>query len=115
MPRRAARACSHPGCPLLVRESGVSRCPEHQQEYERKQDARRGSATERGYDARWREIRDRFLAEHPLCEKCGKAATVAHHIVRRREGGKDTPHNLMALCGSCHSRLHAKAGHNWKV
>lgn len=113
MPERAARACAHPGCPRLVRASGVSRCQKHQREYERKLDARRGSPTERGYDARWREIRDRFLAEHSTCEKCGGKASVAHHIIRKSEGGKDTPRNLMALCASCHNRLHARAGHNW--
>lgn len=113
MPYKAARPCSHPGCPELVREPGVSRCPKHQREYEQAQDAKRGTAAERGYDARWREIRERFLYDHPMCEKCGAPATVAHHIVRRRDGGKDTPRNLMALCASCHGRLHAKAGHNW--
>ena len=113
MPYKVARPCSFPGCPRLVREPGKWMCPEHQKEYEKEQDARRGSAAERGYDARWRDIRDRFLAANPTCEKCGATATVAHHIIRRRDGGKDHPRNLMALCASCHSRLHAAAGHNW--
>jgi len=114
MPIRAARACSVPGCPNLVKEPGVSRCPKHQKEYERRRDAQRASAAERGYDARWRQIRERFLRDHPNCEHCGAPATVAHHIIRRRDGGPDTPNNLMALCASCHSRLHAKVGDNWK-
>lgn len=112
MPHRAARACVVPGCPNLVRGRD-SRCPEHQREYEARQDARRGTASERGYDARWQKIRDRFLGDHPFCEICGEPATVAHHIVRRREGGGDTPRNLMALCASCHGKLHANAGHSW--
>jgi 5-methylcytosine-specific restriction enzyme A len=113
MPYKAARPCSHPGCPALVRDPRVSRCPKHQKEYEQRLEVNRPSAAARGYDARWREIRARFLADHPTCEKCGKPATVPHHIKRRREGGSDTPRNLMALCASCHSKLHARAGHSW--
>jgi 5-methylcytosine-specific restriction protein A len=112
MPRRAARPCAEPGCPRLVRGQD-SRCPEHQRAYEKEMDARRGTPSERGYDARWQVIRERFLKDHPRCEKCGSTATVAHHVVRRRNGGADNPRNLMALCASCHSRLHALAGHNW--
>lgn len=112
MPYKAARACSVPGCPNLVRGKD-SRCEKHQKEYEARQDASRGSASDRGYDARWQRIRAKFLRDNPYCEKCGKPATVAHHIIRRRNGGPDSPRNLMALCASCHSRLHAKAGHNW--
>ena len=70
---------------------------------------RRGTAQERGYDARWRAFRRRFLSEHPMCEYCladGKAewATVVDH---------DVPHNgdrvafwstsFSALCARHHN------------
>jgi 5-methylcytosine-specific restriction protein A len=110
MARKAPRPCSHPGCPNLVRGSGRF-CPEHQAEEYRRQDARRGSSTERGYDAEWRAIRDRYLADHPICERCGRRrATVVHHIVRKRDGGGDDPINLLAVCELCHAQIHAAAG-----
>ena len=113
MPRLPARACAHRGCTKLVRGRGRRFCDEHQSEEWKRQDAQRGTAAERGYDSRWREIRDRFLADHPQCARCGKPATVAHHVVRKRASGSDDPSNLLALCASCHSSLHAKSGESW--
>jgi 5-methylcytosine-specific restriction protein A len=94
----------------------VRYCDEHLAEHRREQDARRGTAAERGYDARWQAKRDQFLAEHPICltPGCGKRATVAHHKIRRRDGGTDDPENLEARCDGCHSRLHAKSGDSFK-
>ena len=112
MPRRAARPCSVPGCPELIRGKGRF-CAQHQAEEYARQDARRGSATRRGYGTKWRRIRARFLARYPTCKTCGAPATVAHHKVRRRDGGRDSFDNLMALCTSCHSRLHAESGESF--
>jgi len=111
-PRRAPRVCSQPGCPNLVR--GPRRfCDKHQaQEYAR-QDARRGTAAQRGYGEHWRQIRARFLKRLPLCELCGRPATVAHHRRRVRDGGRHTDDNLQALCASCHSQLHAESGESF--
>ena len=111
MPQRAARPCSHPGCPALVRGRNRRFCDEHQSEEWKRQDARRGSSAERGYDARWREVRDAYLQSHPICERCGqRAATLVHHIVRKGRGGSDDPINLQALCSLCHAQVHAGAG-----
>ncbi len=49
----------------------------------------RPSAAARGYGARWRKVRRRYLNRHPLCVKCkeeGKvvAANVVDHIVPHR-------------------------------
>ncbi len=110
MPRRAARPCSVPGCPRLVAGSGRF-CAEHQAEEWKRQDERRGSSSARGYGAQWRERRDRFLAANPTCQRCRRApATIAHHIVRKRDGGSDDAINLMALCALCHAQIHAEAG-----
>jgi len=86
-------------------------CAEHQAEEYRRQDARRGTPSERGYDARWREISARILEERPICERCGRArSTVVHHIITKRDGGSDDDVNLQALCALCHAQVHAAAG-----
>jgi 5-methylcytosine-specific restriction protein A len=40
-------------------------------------------------------------------------ATLVHHIKAARYGGTDDEENLMALCNSCHSHLHAQRGDRW--
>lgn len=72
-------------------------------------DARRGSAAERGYDARWHALRRAYIAAHPLCEAClasGRyvpAAEVDHIIpISERPDLRLVAGNLQALCRSCH-------------
>lgn len=72
MTRRALKPCAHPTCPELVRPP-ASRCPDH----ERDRDRARGTATERGYDHRWREearrYKDKRRAEGTdYCDHCGR-------------------------------------------
>jgi 5-methylcytosine-specific restriction protein A len=73
-------------------------------------DARRGTSTERGYDARWQRARTSYLAEHPLCVLClaeGKvvAATTVDHIVPHRGDYRLlwSDSNWQALCTRHHS------------
>ena len=80
MPRFPKRPCRHPGCPNL--SDGVY-CEEHRTLYARE------SATQRGYDGRWRKARERFLRAHPLCVVCQREgrltpATVVDHIIPHR-------------------------------
>lgn len=87
MPMRAALPCRTPGCPFLVHGGGY--CPGHQTKEYQHQDRNRGTATERGYDARWRKYRAAYLAEHPLCVVCltqGRIepAVVVDHIIPHR-------------------------------
>lgn len=71
---------------------------------------------------RWRELRMRMLAEHPICELCLKqgviyqtGATEVHHIVpvdsaRTEEEAERlafSESNLMCLCRKHHNKLHA--------
>lgn len=70
-------------------------------------DRRRGSPTERGYDAEWRKKRREILTSHPFCEVCGATDRLeVDHIKSIREA----PHlrlvdsNLRVLCKPCHSR-----------
>ncbi|MBO8158841.1 HNH endonuclease signature motif containing protein [Thermosyntropha sp.] len=109
MASKIKRPCAYPGCPELV--STGRYCEKHQKQYWRQQDEKRGSAASRGYDVRWRRIREMVLKEEPLCRECMRQgrvtpATDVHHVngdVRdvRRE-------NLEPLCHSCHSRHTAK-------
>lgn len=66
---------------------------------------------------KWRKLRDMYLAEHPLCERCLQAgrAEVAEHVHHKIEltesNYKDpmislNPDNLEALCFDCHSKEH---------
>ena len=106
MPRRPKRPCRYPGCPNLC-ESGTY-CPEHSAE---SPDRLRGSATERGYDAKWRRARKRFLQRHPLCANCLSQgvltpATVVDHIVPHRGDHRLfwDEQNWQPLCKACHDR-----------
>ena len=110
MPSLPGRPCAHRGCTALVRGRRVRYCPEHQREEWKRQDANRPPSTARGYDPRWQAIRKRFLTDYPLCARCGRAASVAHHIVRIADGGTNDHENLRALCHACHGRIHAEQG-----
>ena len=106
MPKRPKRPCRYPGCPNLC-ESGTY-CPEHSAE---SPDRLRGSAAERGYDAKWRRARKLFLQRHPLCANCLSQgivtpATVVDHIVPHRGDHRLfwDEQNWQPLCKACHDR-----------
>ena len=94
-----------------MRDPNRRYCPQHQREEWKRHDQARGSAAERGYDAAWREIRDRYLADHPMCERCKRRpSTMVHHRTPKRQGGSDDPSNLQALCELCHRQVEAAEG-----
>ncbi len=104
MPQRPGRPCAQPGCAALV-QSGAY-CTKHQPIVHDE----RPTAHERGYGARWRKLRARYLAAHPTCVDpfrlhAGqvRVATDVDHIKPRVEGGSDRDDNLQSLCHSCHS------------
>ena len=110
MPWKPQHYCTFPGCTIRI-ESGQSRCSEHKLFLQSQYDRRRGTSTERGYNARWRQLRRWWLNAHPLCEECRKekklvAATIVDHITPHR--GDQTllydPANLQSLCTICHNR-----------
>ena len=106
MPMRAGRPCAWPGCAVIVHDGRF--CEEHQKRKQKQQDAERGSAAVRGYDARWRRMRVRSLRKHPLCIECERLgyttpATDVDHIRPRSAGGSDEESNLQALCHQHHS------------
>ena len=113
MPRKPLRPCSYPGCPNLT---DGQYCEAHRTEERRKYDRYvRAEDVHRKYGRVWRRIRDRYMLAHPYCEHCFKegrmvVAEECHHIVPVSRGGTHDERNLMALCRSCHTRIHHEIG-----
>lgn len=100
----ATKACSTVGCPEVVPKGRCEGCT-------RAAEARRGDASERGYDATWKRHRAAYLSHNPICVACGGVATVAdHHPLSRREllargvPDPDADHRLRPLCETDHNR-----------
>ena len=111
MPRKPKKPCKYPGCARLT---DGTYCEEHErvarQNYER---FARGYDTHERYGGAWRKIRARYLAEHPLCEKCAAngryvKASLVHHVKPIADGGTHDAENLMSLCVACHEKMHRR-------
>ena len=107
MPQKPKRPCRYPGCPGLC-EQGQVFCKDHM---EWSGDRLRGGADARGYNAKWKAARLRYLRQHPLCVKCQREgrltpATVVDHIVPHRGDEKLfwDEGNWQALCKACHDK-----------
>lgn len=121
MPKMPKVPCAHPGCPELV-DYGEKYCDKHKPLHLNDD---RKTSNERGYNARWRKARKRFLAAHPLCEECKKKglfvqATVVDHKIPHR-GDPDLfwdESNWQALCKACHDkktgRFDSKPGYSYR-
>lgn len=75
----------------------------------------RPHAAARGYDYRWQQFRERYLAEHPLCKDCEERgivtpATDIHHIKKLKDHPdlKYDERWLRALCKADHDRRTAR-------
>jgi 5-methylcytosine-specific restriction protein A len=97
-------------CPRHGRVPGGKPCQQCQQERQRAADTRRGTARERGYDARWAKASRQHLAEFPWCERCraqGRMtlAECTDHI-RPHKGDMALfwdPSNWQSLCLRCNT------------
>jgi 5-methylcytosine-specific restriction protein A len=113
MPYKPKRPCRHPGCAKLT---DSLYCEGHAALHARQYAVyERNPETNKRYGRQWKKLRSAFLSAHPLFEICkrdGKLtpATLVHHKVRLSKGGTNDRDNLMALCDSCPSRLHAEHG-----
>lgn len=104
MPIRAPRICP---CGHVVASS--QRCPcqiRKDAERNRRAEANRPSARERGYDSKWETERAAFLKTNPTCVRCGAPAKVVDHVIPHRGDRKLfwSRSNWQALCTSCHAR-----------
>ena len=75
----------------------------------------RDKAIRRKYGRAWKRIRDKYVSQHPFCERCFEKGIVVpvdevHHIKPLSEGGTHDQENLIALCKSCHAKIHAERG-----
>jgi group II intron reverse transcriptase/maturase len=54
----------------------------------------------------WRELKEKIKAERGAkCEQCGSLGKLdLHHIVSRKNKGKDSEDNLQLLCRTCHAQ-----------
>ncbi|MGP5435681.1 HNH endonuclease [Psychrobacter alimentarius] len=122
MPMMPTTLCSHSGCNASAGANGVCKMhkpkPKRQSPNQIKQAEpaklkridHRLSASQRGYDVRWRSARELFLADEPLCRNCMlqniiKGADVVDHIIPHR-GDHELfwdQTNWQPLCYSCHS------------
>ena len=113
MPKKPRRPCSYPGCPNLC---DGQYCEEHRKQAKRQYDKyERSPYVNKKYGRAWKRIRDRYVAEHPLCEMCleqGKLTPVdeVHHVLPVSKGGTHARGNLMALCRSRHNKIHHELG-----
>lgn len=106
MPTSPPHPCNQPGCGKLTHERY---CTAHKKAKQKLQDMERGTAHQRGYDARWRKKRANYLRKHPLCVRCQAAekivaATVVDHIIPHK-GNKNLfndEDNFQSLCKPCH-------------
>lgn len=125
MPSRPKSICRAPGCGRLIAAPGY--CEQHKKAVQQRQDERRGTSTERGYDNRWRKAREYYLRKYPLCVYCQMldrltAANVvdhiephrlkeamgsgdSHRIARARYLFWDADNNWASLCETCHNTV----------
>lgn len=116
MPRKPKRPCSYPSCPRLCEGRF---CTEHEKlENKNYEKYKRNPNVRKRYGSVWRKIRESYVKSHPFCEVCFKEGLMKqveeiHHLKPLSEGGTHDRENLISLCQSCHSKIHARDGSRW--
>lgn len=110
------KPCKSPRCPNLV--LGAARYCEAHRDLEPKPYSfkRRPPLKELYNTTRWQKTRAAFLAENPVCARCGRPANTVHHVAMARENPElwfDFD-NLEALCRGCHAKESQREGQESK-
>lgn len=82
-----------------------------QKHKKQKRQDRRKTANQRGYDRRWKRLRDEFIEQHPLCKHCEERGQVTmakeiDHIIPFSDLSDPLrlcSDNLQSLCRRCHA------------
>ena len=118
MPRKPMQPCRvHPWV-LVDASTPCPGCAEQADMPSLKQERpdRRPSASDRGYDYKWRKIRDDYAKDHPWCENPYRfhwehvPMYIVDHKIPKRQGGTDDDSNLQSLCQACHNHKTANDG-----
>ncbi len=117
MAKGALHKCNKIGCCALTYNRFCTKHETERSDY----DSTRKSASERGYNGRWRKAREGFLASNPFCKRCldegiYEPATVVDHIIPHKGDNKLfwDRNNWQPLCKSCHDRKTAtEDGGGW--
>ena len=124
MPRKPKHPCSYPGCPNLT---DGQYCEEHRKIARRQYDRyERQPDVGKKYGRAWKRIRDRYVQEHPFCERCfeeGRMTPVeeVHHIIPLQPENITDPsitlneENLISLCRECHRARHGARERRYTV
>ena len=116
MPKKPFKICNKPGCTALTRNPD-GYCDVHKIIDKKEHNSNRDSATERGYDHKWRKVRNQKLRLTPLCEcqRCKmmgrrKPANVVHHIqaVDAFPELRLEMSNLQSMWHGCHEVEHGR-------
>ena len=89
MPYAPRRGCAYQGCSKRA-VAGSTFCEEHKKQIDKQYNKHERTVEMKKYGRAWKRIRDRYIREHPLCERCLD--------------------NLMSLCRSCHNKIHHDLG-----
>lgn len=81
-PKKLLKPCKYLGCPKLT----VDKYYDEHKDFCVKE---RLTVTERGYDSKWRTVRNKFFKFNPLCVRCKEEgrlikATVVDHVKSHR-------------------------------
>ena len=104
--------CNRSGCGILTRERWCDKHKGTEKARHRAHDKTRLSSSERGYGHEWRQARETYLDENPLCVRCEakgkvKAAYCVDHIIPHKLNMElfwDSKSNWQSLCESCHNQ-----------
>lgn len=114
MPQKVKKYCNYPGCYDIATDDSAY-CTVHKHQICKSYELTRETAVVRGYDTRWRKIREMILKREPmcqcdLCKGYGKVADMVHHIDKNPKN--NSLDNLLSMNAECHNSLHAED--RWK-